>query len=107
MHLYKNGFNSRVATLRKLNTFFSQMEDYFCTSKCLLLVLLQVRPRESEDQNILPCHRHMDVWCHSLGDVHTWSGAVAGPQWEPGKHAQKKTPDIQYEYKLTQANPEN
>lgn len=41
-------------------------------------VLLQVCPRESEDQNILPCYRHMDVWRHSLGDVHTWSGALAG-----------------------------
>lgn len=44
-----------------------------------LFVLLQVRPRESEDQNVLPRYRHVDVRSHSVGNVHTWPGALAGP----------------------------
>lgn len=51
----------------------------------LLCVCPQVCPREFEDQNIFSCYRHMDVRSHSLGDVYTWSGALAGSQWEPGK----------------------
>lgn len=31
----------------------------------------------------------MDVWSYSLGNVHTWSGALAGSQREPGKHERK------------------
>lgn len=45
----------------------------------LLSVVLQVCPGESEDSNLLPCYRRLDVWSHSLGDVHTWPGALAGP----------------------------
>ena len=27
----------------------------------------------------------MDVWCHTLGDIHIRSGTLAWAQWIPGK----------------------
>lgn len=49
-------------------------------------VLLQVCSREFEDKNVFSCYRHMDVWSYSMGDVYTWSGAVAWSQWKSGTH---------------------
>ena len=57
---------------------------------CLLCVFavrvlhLQVCPGEPEDADILPRHRHLDVRGDAVGDVYPRTGALAGPQWQPG-----------------------
>lgn len=47
--------------------------------------LAQVCSRESEDQDVLSRHGHVDVRRDPVGDVHPRPGALAGPQREPGK----------------------
>lgn len=48
------------------------------------VIPLQVCPGEPENADVLPRHRRLDVRGDAVGDVYPRTGALAGPQWQPG-----------------------